>query len=528
MCRAQRRDLRPWLGSTVGRMLGNMSSRYLRGFALVTASVVSLAGGSTATTLASPSESPADAVASPYVPPAPEDFSALTASDAFAELHRKMEAEYAFTQWKDIDWDALRDRYAPLIARAEAGGDEQAYYLTLRRYLHEFRDGHVSMKPENQAVTEALAGGGFGMTVMRIDSGSIVVDWVQPGGAAWRAGIRAKARILRWRNQRVDRALRRTSTALSPNMPTDGRVEYEKLRFLVRAPIGAQRTVTFRNPGDRRSRQRALTAADDDLLTLERTSMASVINSGWPERMIDHRMLAGGVGYIRAYAEIDLPAELPGDHTPTLTLFRRAIRDLKTKGASGLIIDVRANSGGSDQMVADFMSSFFPKRSLYEYQNYLVPGTGRFEIWRVDDTTGEYRWPGRGLWIQPDGPRFTGPVVGLVNNGCISSGEGVAMGIKRLPQGRIVGFTETNGSFGMAGDAALMPGGYEIHWPFGQSLAKDRVVQIDAHYGRGGVHPDVRVPMTADTAHRTATGQDLVLKAGVRELRSMLARVGLS
>lgn len=101
-------------------------------------------------------------------------------------------------------------------------------------------------------------------------------------------------------------------------------------RFLVRAKIGQQRSVRFRNPGADRARTVELTAVDDDLLTLDRTSMASVIAKGdWPTRMVEHRVLDSGYGYIRVYAEIDMPAEMPGDHTPTLTLFRRAVRDLQ-------------------------------------------------------------------------------------------------------------------------------------------------------------------------------------------------------
>lgn len=106
-------------------------------------------------------------------------------------------------------------------------------------------------------------------------------------------------------------------------------------------------------------------------------------------------------------------------------------------------------------------------------------------------------------------------MVALVNNGCISSGEGVAMGIKNLPNGRVVGFGGTNGSFGMSGDAALMPGGYMIDWPFGQSLDERKVVQIDIRDGRGGVRPDVRVPTTLSNALRAARGKDVVLEYGL-------------
>ena len=58
--------------------------------------------------------------------------------------------------------------------------------------------------------------------------------------------------------------------------------------------------------------------------------------------------------------------------------------------------------------------------------------------------------------------------------------EGVALGIKGLPNGRVVGLEGANGSFGMAGDAALMPGDFEVDRPYGQSLDEHEVAEIDS------------------------------------------------
>ena len=95
------------------------------------------------------------------------------------------------------------------------------------------------------------------------------------------------------------------------------------------------------------------------------------------------------------------------------------------------------------------------------------------------------------------------------------------MGIKNLPNGKVVGFNGTNGSFGMSGDTVQMPGGYVIDWPFGQSLDKDKVVQIDSKDGKGGVLPNKSIPMTLDNALKVASGQDVVLEYGLRVLSQM-------
>ncbi len=463
--------------------------------------------------------------ASTYRPPAAEDYSNLSWTQAFEKLQAKFSREYAFTEWKGINWKALDNKYQPRIAKAEASNDQKAYYLILREYIHEMRDGHVGIKPDDMAVQQEMAGGGFGLIATKLDNGTVVAPWVKAGGPAANAGMKPGARILEWGGKLVNKALAETSTVLGPSQPTDARVAYEQQRFLVRAPVGNEKVVSFKNPGEGASQTVTLTAVDDGMETLNITDSRSILAlKGLPERMVEQKILPGNVGYVRILSEIDLPKEAPGDHTPTLELFRKAVNNFIDSKVVGILIDIRSNSGGSDQMVADFMASFYKDKTFYEYQNYVVPATGKFEIWIADDNTGEYTSPGQGIHIEPASKRFTGPVVALVNNGCVSSGEGVAMGIKNLPGGKVVGFWGTNGSFGMSGDTVKMPGGYTIDWPFGQSLDKDKVVQIDSKDGRGGVYPDERIPMTLENALKIAGGQDVELEHGLRVLNRMQKR----
>ena len=50
---------------------------------------------------------------SAYQIPAPEDFSGLPWSEAFEKLHGKFSREYAFTDWKRINWPALYAKFNP-------------------------------------------------------------------------------------------------------------------------------------------------------------------------------------------------------------------------------------------------------------------------------------------------------------------------------------------------------------------------------------------------------------------------------
>lgn len=495
----------------------------ISGMSLVAAGVLGGAPAASGVAPASDGGAVGTAVGLPtsYTPPPRADLSGMTWQAAFKRLNDKMFREYAFTEWKGIQWQRLYLKYQPRIARAQATNDRVAYYLALREYTHELRDGHVGFT-DDPAIFEQLVGGGFGLILTKLDDGAVVATWIKPGGPAARAGIRVGARVVSWGGEGIDAATKSTSTVLAPQQPTDARTRYEQLRFLVRGPVRSQKVVSFLNPQQVRASTVRLTAVDDHMETLIMTDAESIFKtSGWPKKMVEYRLVAGNIGYVRINAEIDLPPDVPGDHTPTLQQFRMAITAFNKAKVAGVIVDVRSNSGGSDQMVADFMASFYPRTAFYEYQSYIVPTTRKFQLWVIDEVTGEYVRPGQGIVIKPGIPHYNGPVVALVNNGCVSSGEGVAMGIKRLPQGKVVGFTGTNGSFGMVGAAALMPGGFMVGWPFGQSLDRNKVVQLDSRLGQGGVLPTNVVPMTWPNAINTARGQDVVLAHGVQVLRQM-------
>ena len=337
--------------------------------------------------------------------------------------------------------------------------------------------------------------------------------------------MRAGARIIRWGGKPVIKAMEETSTLLAKaTQATDEERAYEQLRFLVRAPEGSARAVTFKNRGETINRSVALTTIDDNMETLDFTNPFYDVKKLPPQKMLETKVLQGNVGYVKVLAEADLPPGMTGDHTPTAVLFKNAIDSFINNKASGIVVDVRGNLGGEDAMVAQFLSSFCEDKTLYEYGNWYNAVSGKIEIWLGDDQTGDCTNPGTGLYIEPGETRYSGPVVALVNTGCVSSGEGVAMGVKNLPEGRVTGFWGTNGSFGMSGDTVKMPGELTVSFPYGQSLDKNKVVQIDSRDGVGGVSPNPRLPMTLDNAIRWGSGQDVVLEHAL----SLLGETGNS
>lgn len=457
-----------------------------------------------------------------YTPPKEADFSKMTWTDAFDQLIQKMQREYAFTEWKSINWESISVKYRPLIKKARSANDFKQYYIALKGFLASVPDGHVTLTGDDQGVMQAELGGGFGIVAIKLDNGRVIAARVTGGSPADAAGMKAGAELVQWGGKAVDKALVATSTVLTKNsLATNEDVTYERLRFLVRAPVGATKVVTFKNPDDAAAKTASLTAVDDGMETLAFTNPYYDFKGLKPQKLVETKTLPGNVGYIKIIVEANMPKAQPGDHTPTTELFKQAVDSLIKANVSGLVLDVRGNLGGDDSMVTDFLSSFYKDRTLYEYGNWYNSENGKMEIWLGSDQTQQYTAPGKSLDIEPGTPRYDGPVVAMINAGCISSGEGVAMGIKNLPNGRVVGFWSTNGSFGMSGDNAIMPAGLTASFPFGQSLDKDKVVQLDSRNGVGGVSPNKKIPMTMENALKWGAGQDVELDYALKALSEL-------
>ncbi|NLJ48282.1 MAG: PDZ domain-containing protein [Candidatus Atribacteria bacterium] len=462
--------------------------------------------------------------------PESEDFSSLTWSEAFDKLHAKFSREYGFTDWKKIDWSVLYNQFKPRINQAWESNDFEAYYLTLREYVHSIPDGHVHMNSLSE-IDNRYIGGGFGFSIVKLTNGKIVVMWIDESSEAYAQGMRAGAELVEWNGRPVQAVLNEVSTIFSNNSATDEDCINQKVRYLTRAPIGTKLSLSFKNL-DEEIIKATLVAYDDQGESLKKTYPATTVSDGLrelilgvenpqnlPESMIEKKILNGDIGYLKIWGLFDADLMGTGEIPSTLGLFKTAIEEFNQKQVKGLIVDIRNNVGGLDSMVADMLASFYTEKTLYEYQSCYNVLSGSWEI-RPDETR-EVNPADPGLYIEPDEPFFGGPIVAIINSKCISSGEGLAMGIRNLPDGETLGFYGTNGSFGLVGSGAQMPGGIEIRWPFGQSLDKNRQVQIDSRDGIGGVAPSIRIPMTLENALRIAQGEDVELEQAIEFIKNL-------
>lgn len=437
------------------------------------------------------------------------DFSEMSYSKAFVAMNERLSREYPFGEWKQIDWNERRSKYEPIFKQAEQGKNFDLYYKTLREYLFSLRDGHIKIVNDHvydgNRVFKKEVGGGFGLSTVQLDNGKVLVSLVLKNSPAAKSGMKLGAEIVAWDGKTGKEAFEQTTWSEN-NMATDEAKRFNQGRFMVRAPIGKEIQVEFRNWGESEITRTKLTAYDDQFETLKKTKI-KLTQADLDASPIEGEILGSGYGYVK------IKHFLPNSNVVSPEKSLASLLEMfQDKHAKGLIIDLRNNPGGDDQLAANLAGFFVKEMKHYEYVSYYNRYTGKFELNRNEVVK-----------VKPAKPYFDGNVAILINSRTGSSGEGMPLVLKGVPNVKIIGFTSTAGSFGVMSSPIeiKMPEGYVIQFPDGRSLNQDKTVQGDADQtGVGGAVPDIKIPLNEDTFKAgVIDGQDVELKYAIEAMK---------
>jgi hypothetical protein len=166
--------------------------------------------------------------------------------------------------------------------------------------------------------------------------------------------------------------------------------------------------------------------------------------------------------------------------------------------AGGLIIDVRANSGGDESLAREFAGCFVAEPVVYARH-----------VYRSQDQPGGFSKP-RDRVLQPSTarPRYRGKVAVLCGAVNMSSAEAFLLMMKQVPGCKLFG-SRTYGSSGNPQPTAL-PNGVTVMLPAWQALRPDGTLLEGA-----GLTPDVVV----ETSPEALASGDPVLEAALAWLR---------
>ena len=439
------------------------------------------------------------------------DYSELGWGDAFDRMNSQLAADYAFGDWKALDWNALHNRFAPQFATAEQNRDQNAYYLALREYVYALPDGHFGLYGDDLGLRKARIGGGFGLNVMKLDDGRVIASQVFEAGPAQQAGLQWGAEMLSWNAIPVDAALQQVSTTWFdyPIATLEGQ-NIQKQNLLTRAPVGEPVTLTFQNPGSDDVQQLSLTAVDDGMAWFYQSQQMGLVmkvkdgRRAIADKAVEFSILPNGYGYLKINYEVPLMSMIN-----PVGVVRSAVIEFIKKDVPGVVIDVRRNLGGYDSM-APLMMAYFCSEPMF-YEKVAYPDDSTDELTGILDVV-----------LEPSTSVYTGPVAMLIDNFNISTGEGFPMIMQRLKRGPVIGFYGTYGSFGMSGSSIRLPGDYIVAYANGASLDEDGTIQLDSDSAlNGGVLPDMRVLITEDTLRAIQVeGRDILLETAIETLQS--------
>ena len=358
----------------------------------------------------------------------------------------------------------------------------------LRDLAGAFHDGHVSLDggDRDDDYFAATSGGGYGFAIRQADDGRFVVVYVQPGGPAEQAGVRAGAELTSFGGQPVAGALAAVR-ALNGPFSTDLALRYDQQRYLLRAKVGASAQVTFANPG--RSPATATLTAVDERDSLHATSLSRDADPSAPP--VEYWTLESGLGYVRINTNDD-------DFDLIDELFVRALDSFEYHEAPGVIVDLRENDGGALLGFAGYLTG--QAIPLAELQYFSQPD-GKFEASGPTET------------IEPvKQPYKFGKIAVLVGLGCYSACELEAYGLSRLPGAIVVGQYPTAGVVAEVSQGQYqLPDDMWLQVPTGRYVLPDGKLMLEGQ----GVAPTLRVPL--DRATLLADG-DPVLDAAERAL----------
>jgi len=172
-----------------------------------------------------------------------------------------------------------------------------------------------------------------------------------------------------------------------------------------------------------------------------------------------------------------------------------ATRHPSMQDTKALVLDIRDNSGGRDELGQYIAGRFADARCLYmKSRKHNGSRHHQFTSWQ--------EW-----YVQPTGSRqYTKPIILLTFDDTFSAGETFTLAMKRLPHVRQVGLA-TYGAFSDWIERD-MPNG----WRFTVSVGEYRDHNGVSWEGRG-LAPDVKV---ANTAADLAAGRDPMLERALQ------------
>ena len=378
-----------------------------------------------------------------------EPASAELKQKTFEKVWSIINEKFYDPNFNGVDWKAMREKYSP---QASAAKTDDEFYSVLNSMVSELKVSHVGIIPPEEIAKMSMPATITGLGLRDVD-GQVVISRILQGSSAEIAKLRMGFVIKKIGDTEI-RKVEEALPLLAGAPGTSVKIAYADDSDIVKE-VELQR-----NP-----------LSDDDRGNLTKGVKVYAL--------FESKRLDANIGYIRFSNFVKF-------------LTRRILEAIDSmKDASGLIIDLRGNSGGDDGVSLKMANKLFDK----ETQLMIIKTRNSVN---------------RSYKADPAKDAYHGPVAILVDEFSASASEEFAAALQDTRRAFIVGKTTMGQD--LDADFVKLPSGAYLLYPFGQPRTPSGVL-IE---GRG-VIPDKDVSLTRSGL---LAGHDAQLEAAIEYIRS--------
>ena len=420
------------------------------------------------------------------------NFARKSYTDSFHALVKEMDRSYVLKEWKEIDFPSLEEKYMPMVREAEQQKDPAKFADAVTMFCNELHDGHISVHSDydDKKYRSALELRDYGLSMIQLDSGEVIA--VCTAEEANRLGISDGTVITEWNGKPV-------LQAAAEDVADDGisvKANADRLALPLLSGTGGDSVeVTFIGSSGKEQTV-TLSALEEEhtlgdvysAFTRDRGSFGELYSSNFSTRMLDDK--CGYLMFCAATTGSSLRDDLAfysGDCKWAREKFRSGLRSLRAQGMEYLVIDLRNNIGGTDEVGGALCSL------LTDEEQYAVSfGTRKKgEYIRISDDR-----------IKSDGEFADIQAVALTNFNCVSAGDATASYLSKLPNVTLAGITDPNGSGQITGGCCVLSKGIVVvNYPVCLTLDENGEPFADPRADRISRDPaEVRIPLDYDAA----------------------------
>lgn len=412
----------------------------------------------------------------------------------FEEMLAKAQKRYVLTKHKNIDWQALHDKYLPEFRQATKDRDAAANYIAWRKLCAEFHDGHFCYVAKEDVVNEAdrrAWGKDHGLVIMSLADGRRVA--LNVDDSLEKLGIHQLTEITSWDGMTIEEADDKSDMKhMQSFADIDNEIFYTGV-FAAGVGDGTVKVTFIADDGTEKSADLPVIGDYKD----RAEACLKKINRSYPIANMEFEQIDSTTACLRICGmSYDSEASHSEDYTVMLRQLKSDLLEMKDSGVKDIIIDIRGNNGGEGGVVKTIATVFSPE-GRYFYANNPLWDNEKKEY--VLDENGDYiidsaeEYDGLGLL---DG----GKIVILVNASSVSAADHLTKVMSQFDNVTVMGFTEPNGSAqgisGIYGDDCLLTVSSSA------ILDRDGSIFIDSGADRqSGDDLDIKVPFDETAVH---------------------------